>query len=124
MRYYGTKERIFGSDDKIESVVMTVCGEGDMLNEIGAVEGDSVELQTHLVLTKTQIGQIYCCSKTMKAEDMQRLERTERMMVRWMCGASLKSRISSNDLNKSLNVAALYRYCETGWIEVVWTLGA
>jgi len=40
VRYYGTKERIFGSDDKIESVVMTVCGEGDMLNEIGAVEGE------------------------------------------------------------------------------------
>ena len=43
----------------------------------------------------------------MKAEDMQRLERTERMMVRWMCGASLKSRISSNDLNKRLNVEAV-----------------
>ena len=31
----------------------------------------------------------------MEAEDMQCLERTERMMVRLMCGASLKSRISS-----------------------------
>ena len=35
---------------------------------------------------------------------MQRLERTERMMVRLVCGASLKSRISSSDLNKHLNV--------------------
>ena len=40
MGYYGTEERIFGSYDKIESVVMTVCGEGDVLNEIGAVENE------------------------------------------------------------------------------------
>ena len=39
----------------------------------------------------------------MKAEDMQRLKRTERMMVRLMCGVSLKS----NDLNKRLNVEAV-----------------
>ena len=26
----------------------------------------------------------------MKAEDMQRLERTERMMIRWMCGVRLR----------------------------------
>jgi len=30
---------------------------------------------------------------------MQRLERTERMMVSWMCGVSLKDRISSVELN-------------------------
>ena len=53
-----------------------------------------------------------------KAEDMQRLERTERMMVRWMCDASLKSRISSNYLNKHLNVEAVrdvVRQGRLGW---------
>ena len=35
---------------------------------------------------------------------MQRLERTERMMVRWMCGVSLKNRTSSDDLNRRLGV--------------------
>jgi len=39
-----------------------------------------------------------------KIEDMQRLERTERMMVRWMCGVSLKDRISSEELNGRLGV--------------------
>ena len=39
-----------------------------------------------------------------KSEDMQRLERTERLMVRWMCGVSLKNRISSEDLNRRLGV--------------------
>ena len=39
-----------------------------------------------------------------KVEDMQRLERTERMMIRWMCGASLKDGISSEDLSRRLGV--------------------
>jgi hypothetical protein len=39
-----------------------------------------------------------------KTEDMQRLERTERMMVRWMCGVSLKNRITSKELNGRLGV--------------------
>ena len=40
----------------------------------------------------------------MKMVDMQRLERTERMMVRWMCGVTLKNRISSAELNKRLDL--------------------
>jgi hypothetical protein len=28
----------------------------------------------------------------MKVVDMQRLERTEKMMIRWMCGVTLKDR--------------------------------
>ena len=42
------------------------------------------------------------------------------MMVRLMCGASLKSRISSNDLNKCLNVEAVTEVVRQGrlrWFE-------
>jgi len=35
----------------------------------------------------------------MKVEDMARLERTERMMVRWMCGVHLKSRTASAEIH-------------------------
>ncbi len=35
---------------------------------------------------------------------MQRLVRTEKMMVRWMCGVTLKNRISSAELYNRLNV--------------------
>ena len=35
---------------------------------------------------------------------MQRLERTERLMVRWMCSVSLKDRIPSKELNRYLGV--------------------
>ncbi len=50
--------------------------------------------------------QSVCGSETwpMKIEDMQRLERAERMMVRWMCGVTLKNRISSKEVYSRLNV--------------------
>ena len=35
----------------------------------------------------------------MKVDDMQRLERIERLMLRWMCSVSLKDRIPSQELN-------------------------
>ena len=43
----------------------------------------------------------------MKADDLRSLERTERMMVRWMCGVSLKDRKRSEDLcNLGINCVA------------------
>jgi hypothetical protein len=54
----------------------------------------------------------------MKAEDMQRLERAERMMVRWMCGVSLKNRISSEELNGRLGLESIdevVRRGRLGW---------
>ena len=38
----------------------------------------------------------------MKVEDRQRLERAEKMMVRWMCGVTLKNRITSEELRNRL----------------------
>ena len=40
----------------------------------------------------------------MKADDLRSLERTERMMVRWMCGVSLKDRKRSEDLCNLLGI--------------------
>ena len=40
----------------------------------------------------------------MKADDLKSLERTERMMVRWMCGVSLKDRRRSEDLCNLLGI--------------------
>jgi len=40
----------------------------------------------------------------MKVDDMSRLERTERMMVRWMCGESLKDGKSRVVLLERLSV--------------------
>ena len=45
---------------------------------------------------------------------MQRLERTERMMVRWMCGVTLKSRMSSEKLNARLGIEAVSEVVRRG----------
>jgi len=39
-----------------------------------------------------------------KVEDVRRLVRTERAMVRWVCGVTLKDRKSSRDLLDGLGV--------------------
>ena len=36
-----------------------------------------------------------------------RLERTERMMVRWMCGVTLKDRVASAELNSRLHIECI-----------------
>jgi len=41
---------------------------------------------------------------TMKVGDMIRLDRTERVMVRWMYGVYLKSRMASAELNSRLGI--------------------
>ena len=41
-----------------------------------------------------------------KVEDKQRLKRMEKMMVRWMCGVTLKNRITSEELRNRLNIEA------------------
>ena len=43
----------------------------------------------------------------MRVEDMRRLERTERMMVRWMCGVTLKDRKRSEDLLEQLGIKSV-----------------
>jgi hypothetical protein len=43
----------------------------------------------------------------MKVEDRQRLVRTERMMARWMRGVTLKNKIRSEDLLRSLGVVSV-----------------
>ena len=45
-------------------------------------------------------------SKTwaMKAEDMQRPERTERMMIRWMCGVRVSDKKASVELLSRLDI--------------------
>ena len=39
-----------------------------------------------------------------RVEELRRLERTERMMIRWMCGVTLKDRCKSEVSRKRLNI--------------------
>ena len=49
----------------------------------------------------------------MKVDDAYCLERTERMMIRWMCGVTLKDKKSSDDLRKRLGIVSVSdRVCQ------------
>ena len=50
----------------------------------------------------------------MKVEDRQRLERTEKMMVRWMSGVTLKNRITSEELRNRLSIEAVTEIVRRG----------
>jgi len=67
--------------------------------------GASLKVKGQIYKTSVQRVLIYG-SETwpMKIEDMLHLERTEHMMVRWMCSVSLKNRISCVDLNGRLGL--------------------
>ena len=50
----------------------------------------------------------------MKAENLRSLERAERMMVRWMCGVSLKDRKRSKVLYSLLGVQSVAKVVRRG----------
>ena len=103
------------SGDKLECV-NKFCYLGDMIGSGGGAEeasrmrvrcawakfrellpllttrGPSLKLKGKIYRTCVQSVLVYGSETwAMKAEDMQRLERAERMMVRWMCGKTLKA---------------------------------
>ena len=58
----------------------------------------------------------------MKVDDMQRLERKEILMVRWICSVSLKDRIPSKELNSYLGVSSVTDVVRRGRLR--WSSGA
>ena len=50
----------------------------------------------------------------MKTEDMKRLVRAERMIVRWMCGVSLRDRKSSVELIERLGIEGVAEVVRRG----------
>ena len=57
-------------------------------------------------------------TRPMRTEEVQGMERTERMMIRWMCGVTLKDRCKSEELRKRLeieDVADVVRKSRLGW---------
>ena len=54
----------------------------------------------------------------MRAEEMRTMERTERMLIKWMHGVTLKDRCKSEELRKRLDiedVADVVRKSRLGW---------
>lgn len=125
------RELVLGPSSTLE-VVDRFCYLGDVIGAGGGVQEASKarvkcawakfrELEPILTCRGASLktkGKIYqACVRSvltygsetwaMKAEDMRRLERTERMMVRWMCGVSLKDKRHSEELLKWLGIESV-----------------
>jgi hypothetical protein len=75
------------------------------LSPILTVRGASYRIKGRIYSACVQSVLIYGTETwAMKADDLRSLERTERMMVRWMCGVSLKDRKHSEDLCNLLGI--------------------
>jgi hypothetical protein len=122
------EEIVLTQDSKLE-MVSSFCYLGDMLGSGGGAgeatrtrircawakfhelsqflreRGASLKLKGKIYRACVQSVLVYG-SETWptKVEDMQRLERTERMMVRWMCGVSLKDRCNTTVLRERLGI--------------------
>ena len=78
------------------------------LSPILSARGASLKLKGKIYRTCVRSVMIYGSETwSMKIEDMQRLERAENMMVRWMCGVTLKNRNASADLRSRLNIESV-----------------
>ena len=75
------------------------------LSPILTVRGASYRIKGRIYSACVQSVLIYGTETwAMKADNLRSLERTERMMARWMCGVSLKDRKRSEDLCNLLGI--------------------
>jgi hypothetical protein len=54
----------------------------------------------------------------MKVEDMNRVARTERMMIRWMCSMSLRDRVPTDELRWRLDIESISELVR--WARLKW----
>ena len=94
-----------GAEEASKARVRCAWAKFRELAPVLTVRGASLKMKGKVYKTCVQRVLVYG-SETwpMKAEDMQRLQRAERMMVRWMCRVSLKDRVSSVDLYSRLGI--------------------
>src|SRR5664279_5657489 len=95
-----------------------------VLSSILTSRGASLKLKGKLYSACVQCVMIYGSETwAMRVEDMQRLERAERMMIRWMCGVTLKDRNSNEELRERLGIVSMSDSAP-GETKVIWTRGA
>jgi hypothetical protein len=78
------------------------------LSPILTVRGMSLKMKGKIYGACVQSVMVYGSETwALKVSDSQQLERTERMMARWMCGVTLKHRQSSQDLLEHLGIVGV-----------------
>jgi hypothetical protein len=94
-----------GAADAVRVRVKCAWGKFRELSPILTVRGMSLKMKGKIYVACVQCVMVYGSETwALKVCDMQQLERTERMMVRWMCGVTLKHRLRSQDLLERLDI--------------------
>ena len=97
-----------GAEDAARTRVKCSWGKFRELAPILTSRGASLKVKGKIYRACVQSVMVYGSETwAMKVEDMQRLERTERMMIRWMCGVTLKDRKSNIELRERLGVESV-----------------
>src|SRR5260221_708833 len=79
------------------------------------LRGASLKLKGKIYRACVQRVMVYGSETwAMKVEDMRRLERAERMMVRWMCGVTLKDRKTNEELLGRLGIECVFDVVRRG----------
>ena len=88
---------------------------GDELSPILTARGSSYRIKGEIYKACVQSAMTYGTETwAMKKASLHSLERTERMMVRWMCGVSLRDRKRSVDLYILLGVQSVTEVVRQG----------
>ena len=60
----------------------------------------------------------------MRVEDMRHLERAEKMMIRWMCGVTLRNGKTSEEIRNRLGIVSVSDLVRQREITMVWAYRA
>ena len=94
-----------GGDAELASIARVRCAWGKFWELSGFLIGRGVSLKLKGKIYKACVQSVMVHRSeiwTMRVEDQQRLERTERMIIRLMCGVSMRDRISLYELRHRL----------------------
>ena len=104
-----------GAGDAVRARVKGAWAAFRELCPILTVRGASLHMKGRLYSACIQSKMVYE-SKTwpMKVEDKQKLERAENAMLRWMCGVTIKDRISTAELRERLGICSVTNFVRRG----------
>ena len=104
-----------GAEEASRTRVKCSWGKFRELSPILTARGASLKLKGKIYRTCVRSVLVYGSETwAMKVEDLHRLVRTERMMVRWMCGVTLKDRRHSDELLNRLGIECVSEVVSRG----------
>ena len=104
-----------GAEEASRARIRCVWAKFRELAPILTSRGASLKMKGKIYKTCVRSVMVYGSETwAMRVEDMHRLERTERMMIRWMCGVTLKERKCSEELLDRLGIESIAEVVRRG----------